>query len=52
MGARDPETPGHEAPPGAPGAGENLCGGTSAVYAETGPECQGTGKVTTRIGAA
>jgi hypothetical protein len=51
----DPGKPGDEAPPGAPGTGENLCrtcGGTGKVEAKTCPDCQGTGKVTTGIGGA
>ena len=55
MGKRDPEKPGDEAPPGAPGTGENLCracGGTGTVEAGTCLECRGTGKVTTGIGGA
>lgn len=50
MGEREnPE----KVPPGAPGAGENVCRrckGTGRVDDATCPECAGTGKVTTGIG--
>jgi hypothetical protein len=53
MADTDPAKPGDEAPPGAPGTGENLCrhcAGTGKIDAGTCPECQGTGKITTGIG--
>jgi DnaJ-class molecular chaperone len=40
-------------PPGAPGAGENVCrkcAGTGRVEGEKCPDCGGTGKETTGIG--
>lgn len=45
----NPET----VPPGAPGAGENICracNGTGRIDDEDCQECGGTGKVTTGIG--
>jgi hypothetical protein len=47
------ERPGDQAPPGAPGTGENLCpecGGTGKVNGRPCDQCKGTGKVTTGIG--
>lgn len=52
----DPDTrPGDEAPPGAPGTGENLCrrcGGSGRLDGQPCPECGGTGKVTEGLGGA
>ncbi|MDP4024007.1 hypothetical protein Q8W71_15355 [Methylobacterium sp. NEAU 140] len=53
MAGTDAQKPGDEAPPGAPGTGENLCrrcGGTGRQAAEPCPDCRGTGRVTTGIG--
>lgn len=53
MVGKEPAKPGDEAPPGAPGTGENLCpacGGTGKIDGDGCPECKGTGKVTTGIG--
>ena len=47
--------PGDEAPPGAPGTGENVCrncGGTGTVDGQPCPECEGTGTVVTGVGGA
>ena len=47
------EEPGDEAPPGAPGTGENICrrcSGSGRVDGGSCPDCDGTGKVTTGIG--
>jgi hypothetical protein len=47
------ERPGDQAPPGAPGAGENLCpecSGTGKVNGHPCDQCKGTGKVITGIG--
>lgn len=49
----DPPKPGDEAPPGAPGTGENLCrrcGGSGKVDGQACSDCAGTGRVTTPIG--
>ena len=49
----EPTKPGDEAPPGAPGTGENLCrscGGSGRTESGECPDCKGTGKVTTGIG--
>jgi hypothetical protein len=53
MSTSDAAKPGDEAPPGAPGTGENLCracSGTGKVDDVPCPDCKGTGKVTTGIG--
>lgn len=53
MGEPDPVKPGDEAPPDAPGTGENLCrecSGSGKVAGEVCPACAGTGKVRTGIG--
>jgi RecJ-like exonuclease len=55
MADPDPPKPGDEAPPDAPGTGENLCracSGKGHVDDRTCPECRGTGTVTTGIGGA
>ena len=55
MGDTNPDKPGDEASPGAPGTGENLCrdcAGTGKLDDEACPACKGTGKVTTGIGGA
>jgi hypothetical protein len=47
--------PGDEAPPGAPGTGENVCrrcDGSGKVDGATCPECKGTGVLTVVIGGA
>jgi hypothetical protein len=47
------ERPGDQAPPGAPGAGENLCpecSGTGKVNGRPCDQCKGTGKIVTGIG--
>jgi hypothetical protein len=49
------ERPGDQAPPGQPGAGENLCpacSGTGKVNGHPCDQCKGTGKVITGIGGA
>ena len=53
MSTSDAAKPGDEAPPGAPGTGENLCracSGTGKVDNVSCPDCKGTGKVITGIG--
>lgn len=53
MADKDSPKPGDEAPPGAPGSGEDLCkrcGGTGRIGAEACPECNGTGTITAGIG--
>ncbi len=53
--ASTPMSPGDEAPPGAPGTGENVCprcNGTGKVDSKQCTECAGTGKITTGIGGA
>jgi hypothetical protein len=52
---RPPMSPGDQAPPGTPGAGETVCpscGGSGRLGGGTCPECEGTGKVTVGIGGA
>jgi DnaJ-class molecular chaperone len=47
--------PGDEAPPGTPGAGENLCpacSGSGKLDGATCQNCGGTGKVIEEIGGA
>jgi DnaJ-class molecular chaperone len=47
--------PGDEAPPGTPGAGENVCpdcGGTGRAEGGDCPTCAGSGMVTEPIGGA
>jgi hypothetical protein len=48
-----PMAPGDEAPPGAPGTGEDVCprcGGTGRLGSSACPDCAGTGKVNVGIG--
>jgi DnaJ-class molecular chaperone len=47
--------PGDQAPPGAPGTGENVCprcGGSGRLGANACPDCGGSGKVNVGIGGA
>ena len=47
--------PGDEAPPGTPGAGENICpacGGSGTLDGATCPTCAGTGVVIEEVGGA
>ena len=47
--------PGDEAPPGTPGAGENICpacGGTGQLKGATCETCAGTGVVVEEVGGA
>jgi hypothetical protein len=47
--------PGDEAPPSAPGTGENLCrrcAGSGRLENEPCPDCGGTGKVVEGVGGA
>jgi len=58
MSDRDPTAdmaPGDEAPPGTPGAGENICpacGGTGQLEGATCETCGGTGTVIEEVGGA
>jgi hypothetical protein len=48
-------SPGDQAPPGTPGAGENICpkcGGRGSVRGEQCDHCGGTGKVIEGVGGA
>lgn len=50
-----PMAPGDQAPPGAPGTGENVCpvcGGSGRLGGQACGNCQGTGRVTVGIGGA
>jgi hypothetical protein len=47
------QNPGDDAPPGAPGTGENVCpvcGGSGEIEGASCRECAGTGKVNVGIG--
>ncbi len=55
LGTGNAMSPGDEAPPDSPGAGENVCpdcGGSGKVDGQTCDTCQGSGKVITGIGGA
>ena len=52
---RDDLAPGDEAPPGTPGAGENLCrdcGGSGMVDGSSCATCDGSGVVIEEVGGA
>jgi len=54
-GSREQLRPGDEAPPGAPGSGEDVCpscGGSGRKGGAACPTCGGTGRITEGIGGA
>ena len=53
MSENEDMAPGDDAPPGAPGTGENICpvcGGSGRVEGRLCSNCEGTGKVIEGIG--